>query len=124
MLQVYSLLCVYRWTVQVAKRTENYCVRMHPQLPFMWVHCHLLGLCRQLCGTDTANFLGKKLWFCDWFCGMIKICPCIFTEWAGRWYPWHGAVGQPAWRSAANAVHWLYPEEPHSAGPSGSLATP
>lgn len=54
----------------------------------------------------------------------VHVYVCIFTGWAGRWCPWHGAVGQPVWQSAADADHWLYPEEPRSARPSGSLATP
>jgi len=48
----------------------------------------------------------------------------VFTWRAGRWCPWHGAAGQPVWRSAADAGRWPDPEGPHSARPSGSLATP
>lgn len=56
----------------------------------------------------------------------LRLCDSvhIFTEWEGRWCPWHGAVGQLVWQSAAGAAHLLSPEEPRSAGPSGSLATP
>lgn len=54
----------------------------------------------------------------------IEFCICIFTQWAGRRCLWHGAVEQPVWQSAAGAAHWHYPEEPHLARPSSSLAAP
>lgn len=48
----------------------------------------------------------------------------LFTLWAGRLSPWHGAVEWPVWRSAAAAVRWPYPEERRLARPSSSLAAP
>lgn len=48
----------------------------------------------------------------------------LFTQWAGRLSPWHDAVEQTVWQSAAAAVRWPFPEERCLARLSGSPGAP